>query len=341
MNEQHSRDNTLFLRFLAIVLVVNSHMDIYYPIPIFSTGGAIGNSLFFMLSSYGLLLSEIYKPQTFIQYFTKRILRIYPVIWTSILFLMFPLALYEYVQLNSDAQHIIIINLANNPFSIISFLFFPPSKYWFLQALMFFYFLGFFYIKKFSLKKLILTVSFLILLYIIFYIQFSNYSKLVIEQTLSFKLIFYAMVYLFGIYLAYVHENIKYNGFLDYIILLGFIMLIYTHKYFWMNGIYTEYQFIQQLLIFPMLYYFLKVSYSPLILDKLMKVPYVSSFINLIAAMTLEIYIVHVLIRLKVLEVVPVFPQSIFAFLITTFVISFIFYKGNTVLIFYLKKRMT
>jgi peptidoglycan/LPS O-acetylase OafA/YrhL len=42
-----------FLRFSAIVLVINSHMDSFYPIPELGTGGALGNALFFMLSAFG------------------------------------------------------------------------------------------------------------------------------------------------------------------------------------------------------------------------------------------------------------------------------------------------
>lgn len=333
MKQYNIRDNTLFLRFLAIVLVINSHMDLFYPVPMFSTGGAIGNSIFFMLSSFGLLLSEINKPQTLTKYFIKRLVRIYPVVWTSVLFLMIPLVLFDYFYLYEEAKDLVESTYLNNPFLIISIIFFPPNQYWFLQTLIFFYFIGFFFIKNFSIKKIIISITFLIVLYCITYLNFSDYSRLVIEQTLAFKLIFYAIVFLLGIYFASINKDIKYTGIKDYIILIVIILSIYTHKYLWIKGILLEYQFIQQLLILPMLYYFLKVSHSPFILNKIMQIPYISSFINLIASMTLEIYIVHILIRLYVLEYVPNFPENVFVFLIMVFVISFGFYKINNNLI--------
>lgn len=45
------------LRAVAIVLVVNSHLDDLYPIHQLGTGGVFGNELFFFISGYGLYLS--------------------------------------------------------------------------------------------------------------------------------------------------------------------------------------------------------------------------------------------------------------------------------------------
>ena len=53
-----TRNDTSFIRVVAILLIVNSHLDAYYPISYLGTGTAIGNSLFFVLSSFGLSLVE-------------------------------------------------------------------------------------------------------------------------------------------------------------------------------------------------------------------------------------------------------------------------------------------
>jgi peptidoglycan/LPS O-acetylase OafA/YrhL len=43
------------LRFFAILLITNSHMEIMYvKFPILATGGVIGNSLFFFCSGFTL-----------------------------------------------------------------------------------------------------------------------------------------------------------------------------------------------------------------------------------------------------------------------------------------------
>jgi hypothetical protein len=55
MSVVRSRDNTVFLRFLAILLVINSHMDSLYPVQLFAAGGAMGNALFLCSLPLGCL----------------------------------------------------------------------------------------------------------------------------------------------------------------------------------------------------------------------------------------------------------------------------------------------
>ena len=50
---RRTTDTTLML-FMATVLITLSHLDAFVPDPRIATGGAIGNSLFFFLSGYGL-----------------------------------------------------------------------------------------------------------------------------------------------------------------------------------------------------------------------------------------------------------------------------------------------
>jgi len=57
--------DTQFLRAIAILLVVNSHLDRYYPVSHLATGRAIGNSLFFFLSAFGIYLSQYKKQKCF------------------------------------------------------------------------------------------------------------------------------------------------------------------------------------------------------------------------------------------------------------------------------------
>lgn len=338
MSQLHSRDNTVFLRFLAIILVINSHMDTLYPMPIFATGGAIGNSLFFMLSAYGLLLSESYRPQSLVEYYTKRIVRIYPVVWTNILFLILPLAGFYYMTSSNMYPYLVQFFSLDDSLGFIGMIFYPP--FWFLQALMFFYLIGFFFIKNYTKKKINYAFICLIVLYVVSYIQFEDFSTLVIEQTIAFKLIFYAMVFLFGIYLASENQKIVYSGIQDFVILLLLIALVYIHKFMWMKGISTEFQFLQQLLILPILYYFMKISHSSFILNTIMRQKILSSAITLIGAMTLELYIIHGIIRPLFREYIPSFPENVILYLLFVFLISYIFYKGNTMLVDRIKRSI-
>lgn len=65
------------LKFLAVFLIINSHMDaLYVKYGMFATGGAIGDVLFLFASGYTLLLSK--RNLSFDNWYKRRINRIYP-----------------------------------------------------------------------------------------------------------------------------------------------------------------------------------------------------------------------------------------------------------------------
>lgn len=317
------------LRCLAIALVINSHMDAFYPIPVLGTGGAIGNALFFMLSAYGLMLSEKKRPQRFQDYLIKRIFRIYPVVWMSILLLIFPLLLFYYLK-SSEYFFILASEFSlNSPLGFFSIIFYPPSAFWFLQALMTFYVCGFVLIKNYNNKKIIYSTLFLVLIYAALYLRAESYGSLIIEQEMNFKLVFYFLIFIFGIFLASVEHKIKYQGVFDYLMLLLFILVIYGHKLLVMmtGGKYAEYQFVQQMAIFPLVFYFLKISQS-VWMGKLFNIEaWAGRCAAFVAAMTLELYIVHGPLRGLMLPYLGGFPGNIIAYLPFVFFASYVLHK--------------
>lgn len=72
------------LKFIAVFLVMNSHMDICYPkYGFIATGGAIGDALFFFASGFTLFLG---KSLRFDNWYKRRICRIYPSILATTIF---------------------------------------------------------------------------------------------------------------------------------------------------------------------------------------------------------------------------------------------------------------
>lgn len=64
------------LKFIAVFLVMNSHMEVCYPkFQFLATGGAIGDALFFFASGFTLFLG---RDMRFDQWYKRRINRIYP-----------------------------------------------------------------------------------------------------------------------------------------------------------------------------------------------------------------------------------------------------------------------
>lgn len=67
------------LKFLAALLITNSHMEILYgEYSYLATGGAIGDSLFFFCSGYTLFLGD---NTSFFNWYKRRINRIYPTVF--------------------------------------------------------------------------------------------------------------------------------------------------------------------------------------------------------------------------------------------------------------------
>lgn len=329
MEKKTENPGVNLLRFLAIALVINSHMDAFYPIPILGTGGAIGNALFFVLSAYGLMLSEKNRPQRFQDYLVKRVRRIYPIVWISTLVLIFPLVLFYYFKSPENFSSLVNEFALNNPLGFLSIIFYPPSAFWFLQALMIFYVLGFALIKNYSNKKIIYGTILLLLIYVALYSRAENYNSLIIEQEMNFKLVFYFLIFMFGIFLASVESKIKYHGVGDYLILLLFIFVIYGHKLLVMmtGGKYAEYQFVQQIAIFPLVFYFLKISRSDWVGGLFNIETWAGRFVSLVAAMTLELYIVHGPLRGLMLPYLGDFPGNVMVYLPFVFITAYMLHE--------------
>lgn len=69
------------LKFIAVMFVINSHMDVQYgQYSALATGGAFGDALFFFCSGYTLLLGSAAGRRNFFNWYKKRISRIYPVV---------------------------------------------------------------------------------------------------------------------------------------------------------------------------------------------------------------------------------------------------------------------
>ena len=183
--------DTQFLRAVAILLVVNSHLDHYYPISHMATGGAIGNSLFFFLSAFGVYISQRNKRRSFKEFIGDRISRIYPSMWTVLVFISMPLMIF-FGKLGSD--------------TIMTFVgsFFDPP-FWFLQALLLYYLLGHHLtvVENATKQRLLIFLYFggFTLLYFLLYLSWVDLSVWSVEKT-PFDRIHYFIVFLFGIFVG-------------------------------------------------------------------------------------------------------------------------------------------
>lgn len=274
------RTGTNFLRALAIILVVNSHMNSVYPpsLGFLATGGMIGNALFFMLSSYGLVASMQERPRGFGEWYGRRIVRIYPSVWVVVILLSFPIGIY------SGTIHPVNILYEMGKF------FYPP--FWFLQALLIYYGIIFFIIRNFSYQRLVLVGVPVLVIYALCYTLLLDLDRWSIEQS-PFRLIYYFLVVLWGIYLGSQREKLQFDGARDVSMLMLCVLLVYGHKFLMQRGMMQSFQFVQHLLLFPMLYFVVKVAKSNFISHKVMGNQFIGAILTFIGGATLEIFMVN------------------------------------------------
>ena len=310
MGNHTAFEDTTFLRFLAISIIVNSHLYPFYPIPEFATGGMIGNSIFFMLSSYGLYASEQKNPRGFTEWYARRIKRIYPSVWITVILIILP---YRFIQNSLKLE---------DTLNYLGMFFYPP--FWFLKALMIYYFFLFFVIKEKGNTRIGIIVLLFLVLYLIYYATGLDLQQFSLTE-FPFRLLFYVFVVLFGVMLSKVDNRINYSGVMDFIGLFFCILIFYFHKFLMTKRFLMELQIIQHIAILPMVFFMIKIARSKMVIEKIMTTRLIAPAITAIAGLSLEIYIVHVSIRPLFIDFDLVYPINILLFVSTSILVAALF----------------
>jgi hypothetical protein len=310
MAQDTQRTDTDFLRFVATVLIVNSHLDAYYPWPMLATGGMLGNSLFFLLSAFGVAASWRNHPRPFSQWYGRRIQRILPSVWAYYVLFVLPLA---FVQ---DKF------VFDRRLDFLSHFLFPPDL-WFVRALLIYYIVVFVIISREAERETRLCLFALATgaAYGVAYWGHIDLTTFAVEQP-PFKILFYLLVVLWGVELARRNDRLRYAGPRDLAGLALCLAIIYSHKGLIIHGIGLRLQCLQQLLVFPLLYYSLKTARSPFLTERVMGRPLVGPAIHYISTLTLEIYCVHGLIKEYVILLGLPFPGNLAVLLAGTILLA-------------------
>lgn len=271
------RSDTLFLRFIAIFLVTNSHLDALYPWPFLAGGGALGNSFFFMLSGLGLALSYTQKPlPPFLTWQTLRSLKIYPALWIVLIGISM-----AHNQWQTDSPFLFLANWVY------------PTPFWFLSALLIFYVVLFPVLKYRRITQLPLYGMLLLLpIYFYFYCTAIDLHTFSVENAGYFKWLFYAQVMLFGVWLAPRYTRFKSPKVWDYVLLGTFGVLYIGLKYTLAKGSLLPAQFLLQWTTLPIVYLALKIARAAWV-PVLLHLPGIGALLTLMSTCTLEIYLLQ------------------------------------------------
>ena len=211
MNHTTKRERDIaidIVKFMAVFLIINSHADIMYPkLKILATGGAIGDCLFLFCSGFTLFMGA---QASFVNYYKRRIARIYPSVFTSVTFI-----------------HIVSQN---------------PSIEWselvcakpFIVAIMVYY-IFLYFIRKYAISRINLifatTIVISLLSYIWFPYKYETGSKGLYGITSYYRWIPYFGAMLLGAYIGIKRKSLRYDGWMDFIKLMVCILFFYSIQF--------------------------------------------------------------------------------------------------------------
>ena len=179
-----------FVKFFAIFLVMNSHMGICYPkYEFLSTGGAIGDALFFFASGFTIFLG---KTMRFDNWYKRRINRIYPSLIASAIFAL------------------VLFGIKDNIGEILL-----GSRYWFIGCILVYYIL-LYPIKTFKVERYMIWLGGAVLVFI--YFLFYNDGLSIYRGGSTFRWFAYFLIMLQGAIMG--KNQDKYEFRYMYVILL-------------------------------------------------------------------------------------------------------------------------
>lgn len=273
------------LKFLAVIIVANSHMEpLYGKYDFLATGGAIGDVLFFFVSGYTLFLGRFGR---FDNWYKRRIKRIYPSIISWAILLSF-------------------IGIQEITFSRV-----VKGYTWFISCIMLYYIALYFIRKYYSSKPLLPFI--VCTVFVLLWYFFEDISVFFMYGATYFKWLYYFLFMLMGAYVGNKTIELKSSSSQGIVLLIislisfyGFMVLLSRFK------ILAYYQVISLVpLIGIVLYSYRLCSTSKV--EKLMKSKF-GFILRFVAGLCLESYIVQMtIIRNQTLSDLlnPIFPINL------------------------------
>lgn len=277
MDYLFKKNNTSFIKTFAILLIINSHLDLLYSSSVFASGGAIGNSIFFLLSGYGLKFSYDLNPQKFSIWIRKRLFPLFISVWfINLIFMVF---------------HIMGVRVIQNLFSFgLSFIF---TDYWFINALIIYYLIGFHFLKI-KPQQIVRLLVFIFFIYLLIYSFIFNVHDSFIVELMPYKVFFYFFIFIIGIYIKIKLETTSYSKIINSLFFLVSLTLYLYIKLFQKDSIFFKEFQIVQLILQAFIVSSLLILNVQLKLWRLFEINnFIKKIIVLISNVTLEIYLIH------------------------------------------------
>lgn len=253
------------MKFIASLLIMNSHMSVCYEkFQFLSTGGGIGDSLFFFASGFLLFVG---KPYRFDNWLKRRIQRIYPTI---------------------IAVSLLALLVFSQEISILDVLL--CRRYWFVSCIMVYYVI--FYPLLFFVDRLRYIFVCVFAVIVLIYFAFFDFNERgIFYGQNGFRQIFYFLFMIQGAVIGLKHETYRFKK--------RHVPCLIACSGFWyallfvFNG--NNWQILTVLPLLGITFYGYCVCCSPM-LEKFYHSRYCGHIVYIVSALCLEIYVVQKLI---------------------------------------------
>jgi len=285
------------LKFLAVVLVINSHMDdLYVKYNVLATGGAIGDVLFFFTSGFTLFLGRFGR---FDNWYKRRIKRIYPsvIAWAAIL------SFFGIKQLS--VKQIVV-----------------GGGFWFISCIMLYYVVLYFVRKYASNKPLIPFV--LCGTFVLVWYFFEDRSTLFMYNDTYFKWIHYFLFVLAGAYVGNNTVKLSCRPIRDCQLLVLSLVLFYGIQILAKrNAMVMQFQIVTLIPLMGIVIYTYKLCCIKS-LKNIMKTRF-GMCLRFIAGLCLEAYIVQMIIIQYMSEIMmTIFPINLVVTFVLIIVVAYV-----------------
>lgn len=196
------------VKFLAVLMIINSHADVMYPkYQVLATGGAIGDCLFLFCSGFTLFWGG---QKTFGAYYKRRISRIFPSVFAAAMFT-------HCLSMNPSIHY---LDLLGGEFII---------------AIMIYYVL-LFSIRKYAINNLKWILGTVAIVSLIVYVLWFPYKYEVSSMgiygiTTLYRWIPYFGAMLLGAIIGLRRKELKYNAWWDFVKLLICVAVFYSIQF--------------------------------------------------------------------------------------------------------------
>lgn len=285
------------LKFIAVLLILNSHMDVLYGnFSFIGTGGSFGDAIFFFVSGFTIFIGRI---DRFDNWYKRRIKRIYPsiIVWTLVLSL-------------AGISQICLKDLLLG------------GGYWFIKCIMLYY-VALYLVRKFAEFKPIVPFVVCIVLSFIWFILEGRFLPNLYGPN-YIKWMFFFLFMLAGAYVGNGTIKLTPKPIRDFAALLFFIAVFYCFMILADNN--PVLRQIQIITLVPLMGVVLS-TYSLCCTDTMVRFMHskVGGVVKFIAGLCLEAYIVQVaIIPIISKKLSGLFPLNILITVILVMILSYI-----------------